>query len=281
MSDSPRSAEGGYVHGTSPEEQARLGVMNRILNDRSLEEMALEGGERILDVGSGLGHFARRMRRAAGPAGRVVGIERSEVQRLAACRLAAEEHDEDGVDFRAGDALAPPLADDEWGTFDVAHTRFLLEHVPDPGAVVRPMVRAVRPGGRVVLQDEDHSIFRMSPSLPGLEAVWEAYYRSYERAGNDPYVGRRLVTLLHEAGAMPRRCTWIFFGGCAGMEVFPLLLENLRVILRGAKETIVREGGITEEAFERAMRDYAVWGARPDAAWWFALAYAEGTRPEA
>ena len=36
---------------------------------------------------------------------------------------------------------------DEWGTFDLVHARFLLEHVSDPLAVVRSMARAVRPGG--------------------------------------------------------------------------------------------------------------------------------------
>jgi SAM-dependent methyltransferase len=224
--------------------------------------------------------LTRAMRRAAGPGGSAVGVERSEEQRREAIRLAAAEGEADAVDFRAGDATAPPLSDDEWGTFDVAHTRFLLEHVPDPLAVVRTMVRAVQPGGRVILQDEDHSIFRLSPPLPRLEAVWEAYYRSYERIGNDPYVGRRLVTLLHEAGAVPRRTAWIFFGGCAGMEIFPLLLLNLRVILEKAKEAILEGGAVTEADFERAMSEYAAWGKKPDAAWWFALAHAEGIRPD-
>jgi ubiquinone/menaquinone biosynthesis C-methylase UbiE len=269
-----------YVHGTTSEEQARLGVMNRLLNDGSLRELSLAGGERVLDVGSGLGVFARAMRRAAGAHSLVVGVERSEEQRSAAIRMAAEAGEADAVDFRLGDALSPPLRDEEWGTFDVAHTRFLLEHVPDAFAVVRVMVRAVRPGGRIVLQDEDHSIFTLSPSLPSLEAVWEAYYRSYERAGNDPYVGRRLVSLLHGAGAIPKRSTWIDFGGCAGMENFPLLLENLRVVLEGAKGAILDGGGITERDFDRAMREYAAWGNRPDASWWYALGYAEGIRPE-
>ncbi|HET7904654.1 MAG TPA: methyltransferase domain-containing protein [Candidatus Eisenbacteria bacterium] len=277
----PKRETGVYLHGTSAAEQARLGIMNRILNEGSLREMAFRGGERILDLGSGLGDLTRAMRASAGPGASALGIERSAEQLRAARGLSAEAGEGPGVEFRAGDATAPPLRDDEWGAFDVAHTRFLLEHVPDPLAVVRPMVRAVRPGGRVILQDEDHSIFRLSPPLPSLEAVWEAYYRTYERVGNDPYVGRRLVTLLHEAGAVPRRCTWIFFGGCAGMEIFPLLLENLRVILEEAREAILAGGAVGEAAFERGMKEYAAWGKRPDAAWWFALAYAEGIRPGA
>jgi 2-polyprenyl-3-methyl-5-hydroxy-6-metoxy-1,4-benzoquinol methylase len=47
------------------------------------------------------------------------------------------------------------------GHFDVAHARFLLEHVPDPLVIVRTMVRAVRPGGRVILADDDYEGLRL------------------------------------------------------------------------------------------------------------------------
>ena len=39
----------------------------------------------------------------------------------------------DRVEFRTGDAFALPLRDDEWRTFDVVHTRFMLESLADPG----------------------------------------------------------------------------------------------------------------------------------------------------
>ena len=56
--------------------------------------------------------------------------------------------------------------------------------------------------------------------------LWQAYIRSYDRLGNDPYVGRRLVSLLHEAGAVPTRNNWVFFGGCAGNPVFADIPTN-------------------------------------------------------
>src|SRR5262245_56998718 len=54
-----------YIHGTDPEEQARLTRLNQLLNQRSVEEIALCGGERILDLGSGLGQLSRALARAA------------------------------------------------------------------------------------------------------------------------------------------------------------------------------------------------------------------------
>ena len=265
-----------YIHGTSDEEQRRLSLMNDVLlNPPSLRELALRGDERILDVGSGLGQFSRAMARAV-PRGHVIGIERSEEQLARARQLAAEAGEPELVEFRQGDALDLQLRADEWGTFDVAHSRFLLEHLPDPLRVVKTMVRAVRPGGRIVLADDDHDVLRLWPIAPGLDELWRAYIRSYDRIGNDPNAGRRLVSLLHEAGAKPASNTWIFFGGCAGMDIFDVVSSNLATILRGARQTIIEHHLFDEHAFDVVLEEYERWRQRPDAAMWFSMCWAEG-----
>ena len=124
--------------------------------------MALRGDERIIDFGSGLGQFTRAMARAV-PLGRVVGIERNEEQLAGTNRLAAAEDEAELVEFRRGDVLNLELAREESGSFDVAHARFILEHVPDPLRVVKTMVRAVKQGGRIVLADDDHDVLRLWP----------------------------------------------------------------------------------------------------------------------
>jgi hypothetical protein len=141
------------------------------------------------------------------------------------------------------------------------------------------MVRAARPGGRIILQDEDHDILRLWPEPDGVAAVWQAYIRSYERRGNDPYVGRKLPALLHEAGARPVRSSWIDFGGSAGEERFPAIVENMIRILEGAAEAVIETGLIGREAHSAALRALRAWGARPDAAFFYAVACVEGVRP--
>lgn len=271
-------AESGYIHGTAPDEQRRLSGLNELLNQAALKELSLSPGERVLDVGSGLGQLARAMARAVGPSGQVVGVERSVEQRTEAFRLMHAAGEQGRVEFRAGDAQALPLKDPEWATFDVAHARFLLEHVPDPLAVVTSMVRAVRPGGRVVLQDDDHDVLRLYPEPPGFRAAWGAYLRTYDRLGNDAYVGRRLVSLLHRAGAQPVRNTWLFFGGCAGNPSLPALVTNMVKILAGAREAMLRWDLLDAQALDEAMANLRAWGERPDAAVWYAVAWAEGRR---
>ena len=275
---------GGYVHGTAPAEQARLTRMNAMLNTRSLDALGLRGGESVLEVGAGLAHLARAMARQG--ASRVVGVERSAAQIEEARHQAQDGGDsvllESGqVELREGDALDLPLTPVEWGGFDVAHARFLLEHVTDPLSVVRQMVRAVRPGGRIVLEDDDHDMLRLWPEPPGFESLWRGLVRSYDRLGCDPYVGRRLVALLAEAGAEPVRNTLLWFGACAGEEggMFGILALNIREILVGAGDAIRAACAIDRASFDSALAALETWSERRDAAIWYAMNWAEGRRP--
>jgi len=266
-----------YVHGTDPIEQRRLSALNDLLNETSLRRMAPQPGERVLDVGAGLAQLTRAMARAAGV--RALGIERSAEQIAEAMRQARAAGEEALIELRAGDALAMPLAAGEWGSFDLAHARFVLEHVADPPGVVTQMVRALKPGGRLVLEDDDHDVLRLHPEPPGFSAAWRAYMRTYEVAGNDPLIGRKLVQLIHDAGARPRRNDWLFFGGSAGEERFGALVENAARILEGARDAIVAAGGLPGAALDEAVQNLREWGKRPDASIWFARCWAEGVKP--
>lgn len=265
-----------YVHGTDPAEQARLSLLNDLLNAACLRESAVRPGERILDVGSGLGQLTRGLARAAGrPA---VAVERSAEQRARADELARADGEGALVEWRDGDALDLPLRAEEWGTFDLCHARFILEHVPGPERVVAQLGRAVRRGGRVILCDDDHSILRLHPEPPAFAAVWGAFIATYVRNGNDPYVGRRLPALLAEAGLRPRRATWIFLGGCSGEAAFPGILENLAGNLRGAREALAATGAVSPAQVDEAVAGVDALGNRPGAACWYAFPWVEGTR---
>lgn len=265
-----------YLHGTAPDEQRRLSTLNQMLNRTSLEAIAPRPGERVVDFGCGLAQLTRDLARATGV--RALGIERSPEQ-LAEARRQADAAGESGlVELRAGDVLEPALREDEWGTFDLAHARFLLEHVPDPARVVAHMARAVKPGGRVALEDDDHEVLRMWPEAGSLPDLWRAYYATYPRLGNDPDIGRKLVALLHGAGLAPTTNGWLWFGGCAGDAHWPTLVANLAGVIDGAREAILAGGAFDTGRYAAAMADLRTWGARADAALWFARCRAEGVR---
>jgi len=268
--------ESTYLHGTAPEEQDRLSLLNELLNDSALRLLELRGGEKILDVGCGLAQLTRAMARASGTV--VVGVERSVEQLADAKKRAKRDHQEYLIDLRQGNATALPLRREEWGTFDIVHTRFLLEHVQDPVAVVRMMVEAAKPGGRIILQDDDHDVLRIYPEPEGFYRLWSAYMKTYETVGNDPKVGRRLVQLLHESGAVPCRNHWLFFGSCSGHPHFRLYVNNLRGVIQTGRDAILSGNLLELSQYQSAMRSLEVWEQRPDASLWYAVCWAEGTK---
>ena len=264
-----------YTHGSGETEQGRLTALNRRLNEKCLIEGSFSVGERVIDFGAGLGQFSRMI--AGLTRVPVVAIERSPEQIREALRQAAADGEADLLVIREGDVLSPPILDEEWGTFDVAHTRFVLEHLPDPAEAVRHMARSVRPGGRVILSDDDYDTLRLWPEPAGFAVLWEAYKRTYDRHGNDPIVGRRLVQLLHQAGLRPRRNSLVFFGGCSGQSEFEDVVLNIVEVIDEALDDIVVTG-VPRNAAMAGLDALAVWSREPNSAVWYGMAWAEGVK---
>ncbi len=281
MPNRPAPSPGAYIHGVAPDEQRRLARLNDLINPSCIDAVATSVGERVLDVGSGPGIFSRLLAERAGPTGSIVGVERSPEQIADATRRLAGAGDglaRAPIEFRMGDAADLPLEQTEFGTFDLAHCRFLLEHVTDTAAVVSAMTNAVRPGGRVFLADDDHDLLRLWPRVESFDRLWSAYIEAYRAVGADPYVGRKLVSLLHGAGCSPLRSGVIDFGACAGEARFKPLVENLIGIVLSAHETIAHLGLFGIEEFESAMADLRAWASLPDASLWYVVLFAEGVR---
>jgi ubiquinone/menaquinone biosynthesis C-methylase UbiE len=267
-----------YIHGTSQVEQSRLSMLNSLLNRHSLEKMKLRGNEKILDVGSGLGQFSRVMGKVVSGKGSVLGIERDIDQINSAIRYAEADGEASLVEFRQGDALNLPLRKEEWSSFDLVHARFLLEHLTQPEKAVEEMVKACKPGGRIILEDDDHFTCRAYPEPPGFQALWFAYCRSYDRIGNDPYIGQRLVSLLYNAGAKNIKNDLFFFGNCAGNETFEAYALNLIGVIEGAKDLIIKERLMDKNTFEQSINILHKWRTKPDAALWYSVCWAQGVK---
>ncbi len=267
-----------YVHGYGDAEMQRLTRMQTLVNDAELAVLDLTGVRTVLDVGAGLGQMTRAIAHRLGPGSRVLGIERDPRQRAEAERQAAAAGEADLVELRAGDATALPLSEAERGSFDLAHARFVLEHVPDPEAVVCEMVSAVKPGGRLVLMDDDHELLRLWPEPAAVQHAWEVYWRSYALHGHDPLVGRRLGALLTAAGARVTRVTTVFYGACHGMPQFDAVVDNLAGVLRGAAGGLAETGQLEASAMDTALAELQGWRAANDATVWYSLPLAEGVR---
>jgi SAM-dependent methyltransferase len=178
-----------YIHGTEPSEQERLAGLNRMTNAAFIEFLNVAAGSRVLEVGSGLGILAGDVA-AAAPGVQVVGVELSAAQITASASRP-------GVTFLQGDAHALDFPD---GSFDLVYARYLLEHVADPGRVLREMRRVVRPGGLVAACENDVSLLRVDPPCAAFDRAWETFTRFQSTLGGDGLIGRRLYRLFRDAG---------------------------------------------------------------------------------
>jgi hypothetical protein len=93
------------------------------------------------------------------------------------------------------------------------------------------------------------------------------------------FVGRRLVTLLTEAGAVHCRSTSHFFGSSAGNRSFPAAVQNLIGVLEGARDRMLAGGVFGEGEFDTAIEALRGWSQTPGAALWYNANWAEGRRP--
>ena len=178
-----------YIHGTAPSEQERLAGLNRMTNAAFLEFLRVPPRARVLEVGSGLGLLAADVASAA-PDVEVVGVELSPAQ-LAAAPSGPR------VRFVQGDAHALDFPD---ASFDLVYARYLLEHVADPGRVLREMRRVAKAGARVAVCENDVSLLRFDPPCPAFDRAWAIFTRFQASLGGDGLIGRRLYRLFRSAG---------------------------------------------------------------------------------
>lgn len=99
-------------------------------------------GKKVVDIGCGGGILAESMARKGAD---VTGIDLSEK----ALKVADLHSLESGVQVRYELIAAEDLAARETERFDVVTCMEMLEHVPDPAAIVAACARLAKPGGRI------------------------------------------------------------------------------------------------------------------------------------
>lgn len=100
----------------------------------------------LLDLGAGAG---RMLELFAGRAGRAVGVDQSPAM-LAVARAAMERASLRHVQLRQGDLYALPV---EGGAYDLVILHQVLHFLDEPGRALREAMRALAPGGRLVIVD--------------------------------------------------------------------------------------------------------------------------------
>lgn len=158
------SGEMATLHVINP---VRLGYIERCVGGLA--------GKRVVDVGCGGGILTESLARAGAQA---LGIDLA-TQALEAGRTHAAEHGV-AVDYRA--IAAEDLAAEQPAGFDVVCCMEMLEHVPDPAAVVRACATLCKPGGAVLF-----STINRNPKSYALMIVAAEYVLNLVPRGTHEY----------------------------------------------------------------------------------------------
>ena len=232
---------------------------------RHLEALGVAPGWRCWEAGAGGGSIAAWLCRRTGPAGRVVATD------LDTRFLDALDYP--NLDVRRHDIVAetPP-----GGAFDLIHARALLVHLPAREAVLDRMVAALRPGGRLLLEEPDYVSKVPDPGndpranevfarVRAAEARWMAEAGIDEEYGRHMYAAllRRGLEEVSAEGRVP-----VARGGTPLARFYRLTAEQSRERYLGA--------GLTAEDFDAylALHDdpdfvwtqgtiFAAWGRKP------------------
>jgi ubiquinone/menaquinone biosynthesis C-methylase UbiE len=189
----------GYALSYTDSEQERLirqAAMIGPVTERFFRQAGIGLGQRVLDLGSGMGDVAMLVAQLVGPSGEVVGIER-DANSIARAQARVAEAGLHNVSFVNTDVNN--VTDDQ--PFDAAVGRLILQFLPDPIGVLRSVCRLVRPGGVLAFQEPSlASLFALGARLPLWSQVHRVIRETFLRSGVNPETGLALHRIFHEVG---------------------------------------------------------------------------------
>lgn len=230
-----------------------------ILDTRSLETAnrrlaaLLRPGVSVLDVGCGTGAITRGIAGAVGPQGRVVGVD---VNASMIDKARAAHGNVPGLSFEVADVHALPSA----GAFDIVAASRVLQWLADPGAALRAMAVAAKPGGRVVVLDYNHEKAAWTPEPPPtLRGFYAAFLAWRAAAGMDNAIADHLGDLFARAGLGDLVTTDQHEITRRGDADFETRAGIWAAVAATRGQQMVADGAISEPERRAAEADYRAW----------------------
>jgi ubiquinone/menaquinone biosynthesis C-methylase UbiE len=262
-----------YTHGHAP-------ATVRQHAQRTAEEAAafllpeLRPGMRLLDVGCGPGSITRGLAARVAP-GQAIGLDLSR-ETLEAARTDAAARGLGNVQYEEGSVYELPFPE---ASFDVVYAHQVVQHLREPGAALREMLRVVRLGGLIAVREVDWGTVSYWPPDPWIDRFVEVHFKTWYRNGGEPRIGRRLRALFNAAGVRDLRITpavWCYATPAETVEWGESYAQRLLTSPMG--ERAVEYGYASRSDLEAMAAAFRAWAVHPDAFWAFLHVEALGRR---
>jgi 2-polyprenyl-6-hydroxyphenyl methylase/3-demethylubiquinone-9 3-methyltransferase len=168
-----------------------------------IDEHSPVAGKRLVDVGCGGGILAEAM---AQRGALVTGIDMGE----APLSVAKLHQLESGVEVEYRQSTAEQLAEEEGAVYDVVCCLEMLEHVPDPGAVISACAALAKPGGALYFSTINRNPKAFAFAIVGAEHILQLL-----PAGTHDYAKfikpSELAGWMRDAGLVLQRMTGLTY----------------------------------------------------------------------
>ena len=191
------SSDYKYLLGDSQREAARLQAQSKLWDPVStalFDRLGVAPGWRVLEIGPGQGSLHLTLRRRIH--GAADAVERSHVFAAHLRELCERDGLGQGQLWET-DLRDAPLPEN---TYDLIFARWVFLFLPEPEAHLRKLVRALKPGGHLALQDYHRETLALIPRPEHWLDFMAADRLFFASQGGDASIGARLPELYHKVG---------------------------------------------------------------------------------
>ncbi|MCP4923360.1 MAG: class I SAM-dependent methyltransferase [bacterium] len=221
---------GDYVLQTNKTGQRALEIQQAALEGNSLkllEKAGLKPGYRVWDIGCGNGEMTEILAKQVGPSGKVFALD-ARTQQLEAVRKRIFEAGLNNVDFIHSDLDALEILAPE--SADLVFSRLIFMHLKSPDRVFGQILKLLRPGGILTIQEPTWSRFKTVPKIPLLEEYMQKLKKSMDYYGVDYEFGDKVLEFgkKHALNQLYYEEEETVYSGPIFRELISIRLEELK-----------------------------------------------------
>ncbi|OAB38325.1 class I SAM-dependent methyltransferase [Paenibacillus glacialis] len=163
---------------------------------RTLKWYGLQNGMSVLEVGSGPGYVTEQLLNSL-PDSHITSLEIDNTLQEQAKKLLKDVSSE-RIKFVESSIYNTDLPDN---SFDFVIARLIFLHLNNPLEAAREIYRVLKPGGRLVIIDNDDGVFgTVNPEIPLLHNILKKISDYVAQKGGNRLIGRSLPRLLLKSG---------------------------------------------------------------------------------